>query len=90
VDGKRRAARLAAMPPEERAAHERWQRSHRPGPSETRHSERERLRQNRTAVELFARATDVPAVNAEASALDDAIRELRQRAARLAQPNVFD
>jgi hypothetical protein len=50
----KRAARIAAMTPEERQRYERWQRTYRPGPAKARAAARERRRQAREARKLLA------------------------------------
>jgi hypothetical protein len=51
----KRAARIAAMTPEERQRYDRWQRTHRPGPAKARAAARERRRQDQEARKLLAR-----------------------------------
>jgi hypothetical protein len=51
---EKRAARLAAMTPEQRAAHDAWHRAHAPGAAAARSADRERTRQNAEARLLLA------------------------------------
>jgi hypothetical protein len=50
----RRARRLAAMTPDQRAKHEAWRRSHRPGAKAARSADRERARQSAETRRMFA------------------------------------
>ncbi|MQU91728.1 hypothetical protein [Sinorhizobium meliloti] len=78
---KKRATRLAKMTPEERAAHDRWQRTHKPGSPQKRAAERECRRQNADAAKMLEnkRADVDPAV----VDLQRAIDELERRAAAI-------
>lgn len=71
---RRRKRELAKLTPEEREAHERWQRTHKPGSA----AERARLRrQRKAAVEMRARSDrPKPPPSAEREALDQRIAEL--------------
>ncbi|MFI5411578.1 hypothetical protein [Kaistia sp. UC242_56] len=57
---QKRAMRLATMSPEERAAHERWQKSHPSGSAGTRATDRARRRQDAEARKLFAQLEPAP------------------------------
>lgn len=50
---RKRAARVAAMTSEERIAHDRWQKAHRPGSAKKRSAHREFRRQNADAAKLL-------------------------------------
>lgn len=78
---RRREKRLAKMTSEERAAHDRWQKAHRPGDPKKRAAARERRRQDlETAARIAAWETEPPR-NPEIAAIDAEIAELRQRLA---------
>jgi hypothetical protein len=74
---RKRAARIAKMTPEERAAHEAWQQTHRPGKAASRASERERRRRDREAVEMMRKPQTAPEPTPEARELAAAIERLR-------------
>jgi hypothetical protein len=78
---KKRAKRVAAMTPDERAAYDRWQKTHRPGPAIARERARIERRQNadlRERVERM-RAEEQPqrSTTPEAAALERQLSELR-------------
>lgn len=91
VDGKRFHAKIAdlqkrkakqdkrreAMTPEERECHERWHKSHAPGPKAVRAAARETRRQNAAARALFASPRE-SAPNPEVAALEAREKELRE------------
>lgn len=63
----KRAARIAAMTPEELERYKAWKRTHRPGSAEARAAAREHRRQNREArglLEKLAESRDHPAESA--------------------------
>ncbi|WP_375166758.1 HGGxSTG domain-containing protein [Bradyrhizobium brasilense] len=84
IDTKR-AARLAAMTPEQRAAHQAWHRARRPGLTKAaRRAERDRARQNEEACRLFAQASSQPAAaSPEAVRLRAALNAAKAELARL-------
>jgi hypothetical protein len=90
-----RAERLAAMSPDQRAKHEAWHRSHRPGGAgAARSTQRGRMGQNAqahllAALEPSLRSTDPEAVRIEA-ALDAARAKLAILEARVAKPGNDD
>ncbi|MDG4903494.1 MULTISPECIES: hypothetical protein [unclassified Mesorhizobium] len=77
----KRAKRLAAMTPDERAAYEAWQRSHKPGSATARARER-RERQEAKQVREILSARPAPVSNPEVDELD---RLLAERKAELAR-----
>ncbi|WHO77465.1 hypothetical protein [Rhizobium leguminosarum] len=83
----KRAARLAAMTPEERERHDVWHRTHRPGAAGQRAADRMRRKQ---AAEMRA-LIDQPAPPADAAIdqIQRAIDELERQAA-VANINIFD
>ena len=74
---KRRANRLAAMTPEERERHERWQRTHKPGKAAVRKEARLRREQAAAARAAIQRAED--GRRSDASDLQRAIEALKKR-----------
>lgn len=90
---RKRAARLAAMTPEERAAHEAWHRTHKPGDPGQRAAERERRRQGREARALLEGGREPKPVSAERAAVAAEIAELKRRLAEVQAPtpwSIFD
>ncbi|MBY2969516.1 hypothetical protein [Rhizobium leguminosarum] len=85
---KKRAARLAAMTPEQRERHDAWQRTHPPGAAAARASDRTRRKH---AVEMRA-LIDQPAPPGDAAIdqIQRAIDELERQAAAVANVNIFD
>lgn len=79
----RRAARLAAMTPDQRAKHDAWHRTHRPGAGATRSAERERTRQNAEARALLAVGPSLPTTSPELARVRTALAAARARLARL-------
>ncbi|WP_126397854.1 HGGxSTG domain-containing protein [Blastochloris tepida] len=73
----KRAARLAAMTPEERARHEAWHRARKPGSAAERAAERERRRQDKAAANLLGGDRPRERRSPELLALDAEIVELR-------------
>jgi hypothetical protein len=87
----KRALRLAAMTPDQRARHEAWHRSHRPGPGAARNADRERTRQNAETRRMLAvaapqRPTDPESVRIR-TALAAAKAGLAALEARNAKPS---
>ena len=78
--GRKRAARIARMTPEQRAAHEAWRRDHRPGDPLKRAADRERRRQDRDAAAMLA-APRAAESSVEAQAIADQLEELRAKLA---------
>lgn len=90
----KRALRLAAMTPDQRARHEAWHRSHRPGPGAARNADRERTRQNAETRRMLAvvapqRPTDPESVRIR-TALAAAKARLATLEARKAKPSDDD
>jgi hypothetical protein len=81
---KRRAARVAEMTPQERAAYIAWQNTHQPGPRGKRESARVRRQQDREAAKLLASRRLPAGDQAAIDALTSAIEALRREAARIA------
>ncbi len=80
----KRAARLAAMTPEELARHKAWHRTHRPGLfAAVRSADREQVRQNAEARALFNQAPSSRPLNPEAERVDAALAAARAELARL-------
>ncbi|RWH52572.1 MAG: hypothetical protein E5X23_11950 [Mesorhizobium sp.] len=71
----KRAKRVAAMTPDERATYEAWQRSHKPGSATAREQARAERKQNAELREMMAAAR--PAATGEAAALESQIAMLR-------------
>lgn len=84
----KRAKRVAAMSPDERAAYEAWKRTHKPGPAAARARAR-RERQEAKQVREILSARPAPAVNSEIVELDKLIAERKAELAR-ATPNTDD
>lgn len=87
---KKRAARLAAMTPEQRAEYDAWHRSHRPGAGAARSIQRARAGQNAQAHLLVAlepplRTTDPELIRIK-TALASAEAELAHLGARTSKP----
>jgi chromosome segregation ATPase len=80
---KRRAARLAAMSEEERAAHERWQRSHAPTSAADRAARRAERKHAKAARDSWERRRTGAELSPEVRELDDTIAALRARYAAL-------
>jgi hypothetical protein len=90
----KRAERLAAMTPDQRAKHDAWHRSHRPGAGAARSTERARVGQNAHArllvdLEPSQRSTDPELIRIEA-ALTVARAKLAVLEARVAKPGSDD
>jgi len=79
--GKKRAARLAAMTPEERARYDRWHATREPGAPGPRASRRQEMRQAEATRQLIHRLAG-PVMSPEAEALEARIAELKQELAR--------
>jgi chromosome segregation ATPase len=75
---KKRAARLAAMAPDERERHEAWQRSHRPGSKSARAAARQ---QRSAAKEIAAALAALKPTNSEVERLQREIDRLSALAA---------
>ncbi len=81
---KQRAARLAAMTPEQRAAHEAWHRARRPGLTKAaRTVERERARQNADARRSIAQRPPEEPLSPEAARIREALAAAKAELARL-------
>ncbi|KAA3447126.1 hypothetical protein C7I87_28120 [Mesorhizobium sp. SARCC-RB16n] len=78
----KRAKRAAAMSPEERAAHEKWQKTHKPGSAAARARSR-RERQEGVAVREMIESRPKPVPNAEAIELDRIIADRKAELERL-------
>jgi len=78
---KKRAARIAAMTPEQLAAYRRWHETHRPGKAAARASERERRRQDKEIAAMMQRPAPAPKRSREARELADTIERLRAKLA---------
>lgn len=85
---KRRQRRLAGMNPDERACHEEWERSHRPGGPAGRAVAREARDQAGFAKSLLADSSPIP-ISSEAKALETRLAELRKRKTELEQAASF-
>ena len=80
----RRAAKLAAMTPDERERHEQWQRAHRPGSAISRAaSRRSRAQATETAALMSAGPATSPAVAAIARLIEDLERRAMEIALRM-------
>jgi hypothetical protein len=80
---KQRAARLAAMTPEQREKHEAWHRSHAPGSAACRIAKRARAAQNAETRCLLAQEPREPAADAELSRVKTALAAVRAELERL-------
>lgn len=98
LDGRDRAARKRArrikkMTPEERTAHQEWQKTHAPGPPGPRAAARERRRQQNDVAGIFNRPVQATPVDPERQELADLAEALRRRIADLEkvhEPTAFD
>jgi hypothetical protein len=81
--GRKRAARVAAMTADERVAYLAWQRTHRPGAAGSRASARAQRRRDREAATLLASRRAPPGDAAAIDALTTEIEALRREAARI-------
>jgi len=79
----KRAARLAAMTPDQRAKHDAWHRTHRPGVGAARNAERERARQNAEARALLTVGPFQPVSGPELARVLTALTAVRAKLARL-------
>jgi hypothetical protein len=90
----KRAARLAAMTPEQRARHDAWHRAHAPGAAAPRRANRERTRQSSEARGLIAQQPRQLASDPEATRIERALAaasvELARLEARSAKPTEED
>lgn len=82
----KRAKRVAAMTPDERAAHEQWQKTHKPGPAAARARAR-RERQEAKHVREFLSARPAPISSPEVDELDRLIAERKAALDRLTEAN---
>lgn len=81
---KQRAARLAAMTPEQRAAYDAWHRARRPGlTTAARSAERARARENAEARRLFAEQPPEAALSPEAARIRETLAFAEAELARL-------
>lgn len=79
----KRAARLAAMTPDQRARHDAWHRTHRPGAEAARNAERERARQNAETRVMLAVGPPPPVSGPELTQVRTALAAVRAKLARL-------
>jgi hypothetical protein len=79
----KRAARLAAMTPDQRAKHDAWHRTHRPGAGAARNAERERVRQNAEARALLTVGPSLPTTGPELVRVRTALAAATAKLARL-------
>lgn len=79
----KRAAKLAAMTPEQRARHDAWHRTHRPGAGAARSAERERARQNAEARALLTVGAPQPVSGPELARVRTALAAATAKLARL-------
>lgn len=84
---KERAARLAAMTPEERERHEVWQRTHRPGTAAAREAKRREREQSAEIAAVVAKERSPDPASIE---LQMEIEALERRLAAVAAVNIFD
>lgn len=80
---RKRAARLAAMTPEQRARHDAWHRSHAPGGGGPRNVKRERSRQNDEARLLLTVRGSLPTTDPELDRIEATLATLRSKLAQL-------
>jgi hypothetical protein len=80
---EQRAARLAAMTPEQRAKYDAWHRSHAPGAAATRNADRERTRQNAEARLLLATEPRQRLSDPETSRIETALATAKAKLANL-------
>jgi hypothetical protein len=79
----KRAAKLAAMTPDQRARHDAWHRTHRPGAGAARNAERERARQNTEARALLTVGPSLPTTDPELARVLTALAAATAKLARL-------
>lgn len=79
----KRALRLAAMTPEQRAKHDAWHRSHAPGAAASRSADRERMRQNAEGSLLLTQAARQRPTDPELNRIKTALAAARAKLARL-------
>ncbi|RVC95857.1 MAG: hypothetical protein E5V54_00920 [Mesorhizobium sp.] len=82
----KRAKRVAAMTPEERAAHEQWQKTHKPGPAAARARARRERQEAKQVREIFSARPD-PVAIPEISELERLIAERKAEIDRLTDAN---
>jgi hypothetical protein len=87
---KRRAAILAQLTPEERAEHEHWQRTHRPGDPKQRAADRARHKQDRDGANLIRQERPASSQSAERAALVAQIEELERQNAEAEAAEAYD
>lgn len=87
---KERAARLARMTPEDRAEHEHWQRTHRPGDPKKRAADRARHKQDRDGANLIRQERPASPQSAERAALVAQIEELERQNAKAEAAEAYD
>ncbi len=76
---KKRAARLAAMTPEQRTKHDAWHRSHAPGAAAARNARRERTRQNGEARRLLSPEPCQRSLDPEKVRIETALADARAK-----------
>lgn len=74
---RKRAARLAAMTPEQRARHDAWHQTHKPGSEARRLAEREERRQTTWLRSLLNREVSLSTTDPELARIDARLAELR-------------
>lgn len=79
----KRAVRLAAMTPEQRAKHDAWHRAHTPGAAALRRANRERARQSAEAARLIAPAPRQRLSDPESIRIETALAAARGKLASL-------
>lgn len=87
---KRRAAILSQMTPEDRAEHEHWQRTHRPGDPKRRAADRARRQQDRTAADLIRQDRPTSPRSTERAALVAQIEALERQNAEAEAAEAYD
>ncbi|OBQ77406.1 HGGxSTG domain-containing protein [Mesorhizobium sp. WSM3873] len=83
----KRAKRVAAMTPEERAAYETWKRSHKPGPAATRARARRERQEVQQVREILSARPPAKAANADVAELDTLIAKKKAELDRLIDAN---
>lgn len=78
-----RAARIAAMTPEQRAKHEHWHRTHKPGSAAARRREKALRLQNQAVLGILTGAGEDPPLSPESIALRERVRQLEETAAAM-------
>lgn len=83
----KRAKRVAAMTPDERAAHEQWQKMHKPGPAAARTRARRERQEAKQVREILSARRPAPVTNPEIAELERLIADRKAKLDRLVDTN---